>query len=294
MLRFKMPISLTGCLKQHNITNTLLGNCSESLLVKRITNLESMPKKTKSLMLVLGSSGFGKDHLNILGQQLPRVLKRKEPYTAAFLNNNAKKCFEESIKDIKRINIDNNHLMGPKVSSDLIVEALVSDAAKIQKNVVINELDLTEYTKVYVLGHGSAGVGVIKSGEQYFNVEDIVNLLEKNGILSTIKDIRFVSCQSADKRAPVSMSDKDIQEANCDKGMLHRAIFGTEKSLIDLISSEIWSRGYSDISVSGYHGNGVFYDGKNIPLEHIRSSTIPASDIVKRKDVRETLYSEVD
>ncbi|EIK4765370.1 OspB protein, partial [Vibrio parahaemolyticus] len=263
-------------------------------IVKRITNLESVPKKTKSLMLVLGSSGFGKERLNILGQQLPRVLKRKDPYTAAFLNNNAKKFFEESIKDIKRINIDNNHLMGPKVSSDLIVEALVSDAAKIQKNVVINELDLTEYTKVYVLGHGSAGVGVIKSGDQYFNVEDIVNLLEKNGILSTIKDIRFVSCQSADKRAPVSMSDKDIQEANCDKGMLHRAIFGKEKSLIDLISNEIWSRGYSDISVSGYHGNGVFYDGKNIPLEHIRSSTIPASDIVKRKDVRETLYSEVD
>ncbi|EIJ2834980.1 OspB protein, partial [Vibrio parahaemolyticus] len=286
--------SLTGCLKQHNTSNTLSGNCSENLIVKRITNLESVPKKTKSLMLVLGSSGFGKERLNILGQQLPRVLKRKDPYTAAFLNNNAKKFFEESIKDIKRINIDNNHLMGPKVSSDLIVEALVSDAAKIQKNVVINELDLTEYTKVYVLGHGSAGVGVIKSGDQYFNVEDIVNLLEKNGILSTIKDIRFVSCQSADKRAPVSMSDKDIQEANCDKGMLHRAIFGKEKSLIDLISNEIWSRGYSDISVSGYHGNGVFYDGKNIPLEHIRSSTIPASDIVKRKDVRETLYSEVD
>ncbi|EJG0181988.1 OspB protein, partial [Vibrio parahaemolyticus] len=278
----------------HNTSNTLSGNCSENLIVKRITNLESVPKKTKSLMLVLGSSGFGKERLNILGQQLPRVLKRKDPYTAAFLNNNAKKFFEESIKDIKRINIDNNHLMGPKVSSDLIVEALVSDAAKIQKNVVINELDLTEYTKVYVLGHGSAGVGVIKSGDQYFNVEDIVNLLEKNGILSTIKDIRFVSCQSADKRAPVSMSDKDIQEANCDKGMLHRAIFGKEKSLIDLISNEIWSRGYSDISVSGYHGNGVFYDGKNIPLEHIRSSTIPASDIVKRKDVRETLYSEVD
>lgn len=246
-----MPISLTGCLKQHNTSNTLSGNCSENLIVKRITNLESVPKKTKSLMLVLGSSGFGKERLNILGQQLPRVLKRKDPYTAAFLNNNAKKFFEESIKDIKRINIDNNHLMGPKVSSDLIVEALVSDAAKIQKNVVINELDLTEYTKVYVLGHGSAGVGVIKSGDQYFNVEDIVNLLEKNGILSTIKDIRFVSCQSADKRAPVSMSDKDIQEANCDKGMLHRAIFGKEKSLIDLISNEIWSRGYSDISVSG-------------------------------------------
>lgn len=99
---------------------------------------------------------------------------------------------------------------------------------------------------------------MIKSGEQYFSVEDIVNLLEKNGILSAIKDIRFVSCQSADKRAPASMSDKDIQEANCDKGLLHRAILGTEKSLIDLISSEIWSRGYSDISVSGYHGNGVF------------------------------------
>lgn len=70
MLRFKMPISLTGCLKQHNTTNTLSGNCSENLIVKRITNLENVPKKTKSLMLVLGSSGFGKDRLNILGQQL--------------------------------------------------------------------------------------------------------------------------------------------------------------------------------------------------------------------------------
>lgn len=37
-----------------------------------------------------------------------------------------------------------------------------------------------------------------------------------------------------------------------------------------------------------------FYDGKNIPLEHTRSSTIPTSDIVKRKTVRETMYSEVD
>lgn len=245
-------------------------------------------------MLVLGSSGVGKDRLNILGQQLPRILKRKDPYTIAFLYKDAKKCFEESIKEIKSINIDNNHLMGPKFSSDLIVEALVSDAAKIQKNVVINELDLTEYTKVYVSGHGSAGVGVIKSGEQYFSVEDIVNLLEKNGILSAIKDIRFVSCQSADKRAPASMSDKDIQEANCDKGFFRSVIFGKEKSLIEQISDEIWSRGYSDVSVSGYHGKGVFYDGENIPVDHIRSSTIPASDTVKRKDVRETLYSEVD
>lgn len=42
-----MPISLTGCLKQHNTTNTLSGNCSENLIVKRITNLENVPKKNE-------------------------------------------------------------------------------------------------------------------------------------------------------------------------------------------------------------------------------------------------------
>lgn len=42
-----MPISLTGCLKQNFITNTLSGDCGDNLIVKRITNLESVPKKTE-------------------------------------------------------------------------------------------------------------------------------------------------------------------------------------------------------------------------------------------------------
>lgn len=288
-----MPISLVGYLTHDQKIRILSGNSDDSLIVKRITSVESVPKIPRALMLVMGSSGLKADHLNILGQQVPRVLKRKETYTTVFLNVNAKKQFEDSIDYIKKIKVESS-LMASNISNDLIVAILLSDAAKSQKNVIIDELDLREFTKVYILGHGRAGAGMIKSGGQYFNVVDIVDILEKHGILSSIKDIRFVSCQSADKRAPASMSDKDLQDANCEKDFLHRMFFGKKQSLIDLVSHEIWARGYSDVSVSGYHGNGVFYDGKKLPLDHIRSSTIPASDIVKRKEVRETLYSEVD
>lgn len=68
---------------------------------------------------------------------MPRVLKGKDPYTTDFLNNNAKKFFEESIKGINIIHIDNSHSMVPKVSSVLIAETLVSDSDK-TKNVVVS------------------------------------------------------------------------------------------------------------------------------------------------------------
>ncbi|EGR1101236.1 OspB protein [Vibrio cholerae] len=290
-----MPISLVRSLTQVHKTNLLSGNGGDTLIVKRVNNnVESALKISRGLMLVIGSSGIKADHLNILGQQIPRVLNRKETYTTAFLNINAKRDFEDSIDYMKKLKVESSRLMTSKISNDQIVEILLSDAAKTQKNVIIDELDLSEFTKVYIVGHGSAGLGIIKSGDQYFNVPDIVDILEKKGILSSIKDLRFVSCQSADKRVPASMSDKDLQDANCEKGFLHRMFFGKEQSLIDIVSKEIWDRGYSDVSVSGYHGNGVFYDGKKLPLCHIRSTTIPVSDIVKRKEVRETLNSEVD
>ncbi|HHK8633297.1 TPA: OspB protein, partial [Vibrio parahaemolyticus] len=57
---------------------------------------------------------------------------------------------------------------------------------------------------------------------------------------------------------------------------------------------EIWERGYTDVRITGYHGKGVFYNKNELPLTHLRSSTIPATETVKRKYLRVTLESDLD
>ncbi len=243
-------------------------------------------------MLIIGKERISKDTMNILGQQLPRVLNSKTPYPVAFLHDNAKVNFEKSIETYKEAHTEEiTHGERDKsLSNSRIIGYAFCRLAKIQENVLLDNVNLNSVGKLYILGHGSAGIGYIKSGEQIFNIKEIVDILESKGILDTVKDLRFTSCNSADVSPPKSMSPEDIDAANSGTGI----IFGEKMSFIDLISNDIWERGYTDVKVSGYHGDGIFYNSKDLPLTHLRSSSKQASDAVKREHVRVTLRSEVD
>ncbi|HFW3558184.1 TPA: hypothetical protein ACIBIG_004443, partial [Salmonella enterica subsp. enterica serovar Waycross] len=98
---------------------------------------------------------------------------------------------------------------------------------------------------------------------------------------------------SADKREPNSFRKEDIDKANRNAGFFERMVFGERDTFIERVANEIWSRGYTDVKVSGYHGAGVFYAGE-IPFTHLRSTTIPPTITIKRKSVRVTLESPID
>ncbi|WP_039949299.1 hypothetical protein, partial [Vibrio ichthyoenteri] len=205
-----------------------------------------------------------------------------------FLSEKVKIEFENSIACYQQVSDS-----GKCESNDDIVGRAFVKAAKTQENVLVEDIQLESFRKLYITGHGGAGVAHTSSGDSIFTAKEVVDILEVNGILGKIKDLRFTSCGSADRRKIASVSKESIDVANRDPGIFEKLAFGGAKSFIEVLSSEIWDRGYTDVRVSGYHGAGVFYK-EELPFTHLRSSTIPATDTVKRESLRVTLESDLD
>lgn len=254
-----------------------------------IKSIKNKKLERGGVILVLGKDNISRDSIHLLGQQVPRVLCGKTPYPVMFLNENAKNEFKSSITSLCRITSSNNC-----ESTDEIVGETLVRAAKIQINLSMEDAKLESFRKMYITGHSSSGMSYICSGDSKFSIKEIVDILEKNKILDNIKDIRLTCCNSADKREIKNLSQESIELANRDSSFWENLVYGEKKSLIEKLSSEIWERGYTDVRISGYHGKGVFYNKNELPLTHLRSSTIPATETVKRKYLRVTLESDLD
>ncbi|EGR2041004.1 OspB protein [Vibrio cholerae] len=253
-----------------------------------VKSVKSATKEKTGLMLVLGEKNISRDKINILAQQIPRVITGKPTYPVLFLHEKAKIEFESSIQSYKKpIGTCNG-----KSVDDIVAQSLFK-AARDQENLTMADVDLKSFRKIYITGHGAAGVDYILSGESKIRIKDIVDCLEQNKILDGINDLRFTCCDSADRRNIDVLSEEGINISNRDSSPLESLFFAEPKSLIEKISSEIWDRGYTNVKVSGYHAKGVFYAGE-LPTSHLRSTTIPAQDTIKRKNVRVILESDLD
>lgn len=164
-------------------------------------------------------------------------------------------------------------------------------AVKEQQNNTLGEVNLKEFRKAYIHGHGLAGTDVHNSGSSVYSAKKLVDLLIDNGFLSEIKDIILTGCYSADKRRIKNMTKEEINKANQEPGLLEKILYGQPQSFMEKVANEIWSRGYTDVSVSGYHGLGVVYNDE-IPFSHLQSAESPPTQAVKRQSVRKTLVLE--
>lgn len=288
-------INATSALNSQTSTS-LTENANEGL-ASNIHSISScpadkLPTELKSgLILICGEQGFDDKNTaySLLGQQVPRVFSKKTPYPTLFLHENAKLEFEKFSQPISQVE-KHEHLESP--DTDLAVGAALGFVAKEQKNLSMIDINLNDFEKVYISGHGVAGEDSILSGNSFLTAKELVDALEKNGILNKTKDIRLTNCGSADKSDVDSLTKEGIDRANNYSGLLNRIFYGKKESFLEKVAHEVWRRGYHDIKLSGYHGKGVFYNGKDIPMTHLRSPTIPATDVVKRETVRKTLILE--
>lgn len=274
--------------KINNICEIDSQNVQGGNFANSIKSIRNVTKEKNGLIFVLGEENIARDKMNILAQQLPRVIRGKSLYPTLFLHEKAKNEFKNSIKCYQE-SLDVNKCD----STDEVVAQALFLAAREQVNLSMGDVDLKSFRKIYITGHGSVGLDYILSGDSKITVKEIVDCLENNKILDNINDLRFTCCDSADRRKLDNLSKESISVSNRSSGFFEGLFFGKSESFIEKISSEIWGRGYTDIRVSGYHGKGVFYTG-DLPTSHLRSSTIPATDAVKRKNVRVTLVSELD
>ncbi|MCF7447020.1 secretion protein EspS [Escherichia coli] len=245
-------------------------------------------QEKEGLLVFLGMKSVNEYTLNILGQNVSRVTTGKKPYDLLFLNDATKQDFDKRKREFTYPGANKSHLQSS--NSDVVAAAAISIAATEMKTILPNDLTPGKYNKIYLSGDGSAGLPLLKCGDEILSPADIVDRITQHN-LHEIDDIRLTSCHSANITKNNDFSPDEIEKsANLNNGWLARVLFGQKKSLAEHVCAEFASRGMS-VSISGYYGAGVFYvpeHGK--PTTHLRSTTVPATPeyTVRRSDYRAT------
>ncbi|WDC22948.1 secretion protein EspS [Escherichia albertii] len=245
-------------------------------------------QEKEGLLVFLGMKSVNEYTLNILGQNVSRVTTGKKPYDLLFLNDATKQDFDKRKMEFTYPGANKSHLQSS--NSDVVAAAAISIAATEMKTILPNDLTPGKYNKIYLSGDGSAGLPLLKCGDEILSPADIVDRITQHN-LHEIDDIRLTSCHSANITKNNDFSPDEIEKsANLNNGWLARVLFGQKKSLAEHLCAEFASRGMS-VSISGYYGAGVFYvpeHGK--PTTHLRSTTVPATPeyTVRRSDYRAT------
>nr|WP_282564474.1 hypothetical protein [Providencia alcalifaciens] len=209
------------------------------------------------LLVFLGNKNIGNQTINIIGQQIPRILQNKNAYDLLVMNDNIKNEFNTNKKRYVIESLNNEALKSKNTHE--AIGAAISHAVKTTKTLTPDEININQYKKIYILGHGSAGDNYITCGDEDISHKEIVSRLNKLGLLN-LKDIRLTSCYSGDSDK-FTTSNKTI-DANPPKN----------KSLFTRVVDELNNNGFKNINVTAYHGAGVFVSEKGgVPKTHLRA-----------------------
>lgn len=124
--------------------------------------------------------------------------------------------------------------------------------------------------KLYVLGHGGPGLDLLaadpdcKQGK--VTAYTLALQLAKAGLDPLFSDIRVTSCYSADTRVPVSLKDPDALKDASKPRILRNG--NRREPFAQTLSTKMRNVGFTQVSVSGYHGQGLTFssfmgDGKH-------------------------------
>ncbi|CAG9435233.1 TPA: hypothetical protein ACS727_003493 [Providencia alcalifaciens] len=121
----------------------------------------------------------------------------------------------------------------------------------------------------------------------------------------TTTDIRLTSCYSADTKPIIDIKASDLSQYS-EKLIKTSTLLGiqinkeTVKAPAEHLLDALNDLGYTNVTVTGYHGTEMYFDGKRFPENSLRSTVTPSDpnynpeDTVRRRDVSEKFISEID
>ncbi|MGY4730783.1 hypothetical protein [Burkholderia pyrrocinia] len=156
--------------------------------------------------------------------------------------------------------------------------------------------DLTpENSKLYIVGHGGAGLDILAADSAAtvkVSVAELAEQLAAGGLNRDFRDFRVTACYSADARAPTSFQQEELRNAAAPTqgkqpgflGLFRRPLV-PRQPLAQSLSNALSERGFSQPEVSGYHGIGVIFS----KIGHHNMRDIPDSGLprVRASEVRQ-------
>ena len=167
------------------------------------------------------------------------------------------------------------------------------------------DFEFNDKQKIYITGHGGAGKNALQVDNQKFNMQDVAKALVDMGVPKTTTDIRLTSCYSADTKPITDIKASDLSQYS-EKFITTTTLLGiqinkeTVKAPAEHLLDALNDVGYNNVTVTGYHGAGIYFDGKRFPENSLRSTVTPSTpnynpeDTVRRREVSEKFISEID
>lgn len=129
---------------------------------------------------------------------------------------------------------------------------------------LFSELDPVR-TKLYVVGHGAPGISRVyaaSNGENNkgMSMKRLAQAFSGGGLNLNYEDIRLVPCNSADVIEPSSFEKDSLEQARQPKHDESAGGPGKPGKIYppaESLSNEMRGKGYSRLTVSGYHGRGI-------------------------------------
>ncbi|HCS0716552.1 TPA: hypothetical protein OPX82_004042, partial [Salmonella enterica subsp. enterica serovar Typhi] len=109
----------------------------------------SQVEQKSGFLLVTGEKGFNKSAcLHMLGQQISRVFSGKHLYPGVFISKDAASEFEKTIST--HYKTLSGHIDLQQYTNDVNCGAAVGIVARQQENLILDEITLSTFKKVYV------------------------------------------------------------------------------------------------------------------------------------------------
>lgn len=247
------------------------------------------PQGVRSVTLYLGDCSNERDIMLLLHGHMSRVAKGKAlaDYPIVFTEEKGLDVFFKLRGDAlnkyrespwaEDVDIDDDEDLDVRASTYLLTHVSVSMA---------REFHFRDDLKVYVFGHGRAGVCDLIVDQKIFSMRDVVRKMADVNVPKGIKDVRLISCGSADAREVPDLSVANLQvysEMYSADGRIYQA---PAQALVDALSDE----GFDNVVVTGYHGDGLVYKGQYFPESALRGASIaPGLEVITRGSSEDSL-----
>ncbi|MDE1716443.1 hypothetical protein PWG14_28650 [Chromobacterium amazonense] len=264
----------------------------------------------QSVMLYLGDGGeptTGKtDLLSALGQYVHRVANTNKDlsnYPLVFTEEAGLNKFH-AIRNEKK---DYQHFKRGLKTGDVDVDTgmqfmLAINTVRAEK---AGDFNFTSDQKIYIHAHGSAGLAKLASDGRLFTMQEVAKKLEDIGVPKDLRDIRLISCDSADARPVPDLKAENLSTYGSEFVEQSQFLGFTwnkhiYKAPAQHLAEELAELGYKQVTVTGYHGKGIVTAGDSFPETSLRNPKVPSDPdfdpkaTVRRSTVSQQFRSEID
>lgn len=228
----------------------------------------------ESVQRVLSETGISLNkYCEVIGKQ--EIVKKSQEgggdYLASIQKTMHEKgmTFEQYCESLGRSSYDR----GIEAAGKWTHQASVLQQMEIRSNADGVELSRLrpEYDRIYVIGHGGAGMDVLAADSAVtqgrITAAELARQFSEGGLHHDFRDIRVTACHSADTRIPAAFSTPDMERAaQVELGPKKFGFFGrrevSRQSFAQSLSGELYKLGYSNANIIGYHGAGVTFGGQ--------------------------------